>query len=164
MALDDREFGRARELCEAARKETTRGTPPPQFIAALNGVDGLLTAVESGPGQGLRRLADALRKAMADSCAEVVLATLAEQAAGVLSGIGEHARVVRVLAAASCWREGHPRPLPHRTDLERIEATALAALGRRAYDTERATGAALTRDGVLGVLEELAEASPAPET
>ncbi|MFJ8939657.1 BTAD domain-containing putative transcriptional regulator [Streptomyces sp. NPDC102365] len=164
MALDDREFGRGRELCEAARKETTRGTPPPQFIAALNGVDGLLAAVESGPGQGLRRLTDALRKAMADSCAEVVLATLAEQAAGVLSGIGEHARVVRVLTAASCWREGHPRPLPQRTDLERIEAAALAALGRRAYDTERATGAALTRDGVLGVLEELAEASPAPET
>ncbi|MGC5566994.1 BTAD domain-containing putative transcriptional regulator [Streptomyces sp. FR-108] len=164
MALDDREFGRARELCEAARQETTRGTPPPQFIAALNGVDGLLTAVESGPGQGLRRLADALRKAMADSCAEVTLATLAEQAAGVLSGIGEHARVVRVLTAASHWREGHPRPLPQRTDLERAEATALAALGRRAYDTERATGAALTRDGVLGVLEELAEVSPAPET
>ncbi|PSM39314.1 AfsR family transcriptional regulator [Streptomyces dioscori] len=149
MAVDDREFGRARELCEAARQETTRGTPPPQFLAALNGVDGLLTAVESGPGQGLLRLADALRKAMEGRCAEVVLAALAEQAAGVLSGIGEHARVVRVLAAASRWREGHPRPQPQRVELERVEATALAELGRPAYDTERAAGAALTRDGVL---------------
>ncbi|MGW0565968.1 BTAD domain-containing putative transcriptional regulator [Streptomyces tauricus] len=160
MAVDDREFGRARELCEAARRETTRGTPPPQFLAALNGIDGLLTAVESGPGQGLRRLADALREAVAGRCAEVVLASLAEQAAGVLSGIGEHARVVRVLTAASRWREGHPRPLPQRVELERVEAAALTALGRRAYDTERATGAALTRDGVL---TELAEASAAPE-
>ncbi|MFH8464874.1 BTAD domain-containing putative transcriptional regulator [Streptomyces sp. NPDC017991] len=160
MAVDDREFGRARELCEAARQETTRGTPPPQFLAALNGIDGLLTAVESGPGQGLLRLTDALREAMEGRCAEGVLATLAEQAAGVLSGIGEHARVVRVLTAASRWREGHPRPLPQRVELERVEATALAELGRRAYDTERATGAALTRDDVL---KELTGASPAPE-
>ncbi|MFJ2262399.1 hypothetical protein ACIOKD_29475 [Streptomyces sp. NPDC087844] len=160
MAVDDREFDRARELWEAARQEATRGTPPPQFLAALNGVDGLLTAVESGPGQGLLRLADALRGAVAWRCAEVVLATLAEQAAGVLSGIGEHARVVRVLTAASHWREGHPRPLPQRGQLERVEATALAELGRRAYDTERATGAALTRDDVL---KELTEASPTPE-
>ncbi|MFD6289955.1 BTAD domain-containing putative transcriptional regulator [Streptomyces sp. NPDC060205] len=160
MAVDDREFGRARELCEAARQETTRGTPPPQFLAALNGIDGLLTAVESGPGQGLLRLADALREAMEGRCAEVVLATLAEQAAGMLSGIGEHARVVRVLTAASRWREGHPRPRPQRAELERVEAVALAELGRRAYDTERAAGAALTRDGVL---KELTGASPAPE-
>ncbi|MFD0310426.1 BTAD domain-containing putative transcriptional regulator [Streptomyces sp. NPDC127119] len=160
MAVDDREFGRARELCEAARQETTRGTPPPQFLAALNGIDGLLTAVESGPGQGLLRLADALREAMERRCAEVVLATLAEQAAGVLSGIGEHARVVRVLTAASRWRAGHPRPQPQRVELERVEAAALAELGRRAYDTERAAGAALTRDGVL---KELTGVSPAPE-
>ncbi|WP_328495081.1 winged helix-turn-helix domain-containing protein [Streptomyces sp. NBC_00414] len=158
MAVDDREFGRARELWEAARLETTRGTPPPQFIAALNGVDGILTAVESGPGHGLRKLAAGLREAAAGRCAEVVLATLAEQAAGVLSDVGDHARVVRVLTVASRWREGHPRPLPERVDLERVEATALAELGRQAYDTERAAGDALTLDDVL---RELAEASAA---
>ncbi|MFE7069287.1 BTAD domain-containing putative transcriptional regulator [Streptomyces sp. NPDC057620] len=160
MAVDDREFGRARELCEAARQETTRGTPPPQFLAALNGIDGLLTAVESGPGPGLLRLADALRGAMEGRCSEVVLATLAEQAAEVLSGIGEHARVVRVLTAASRWREGHPRPRPQRAELERVEAVALAELGRRAYDTERAAGAALTRDGVLKELTRASKNEP----
>ncbi|MFS8203395.1 BTAD domain-containing putative transcriptional regulator (plasmid) [Streptomyces sp. CWNU-52B] len=156
MALGDRDFTRARELCEAARVETFRGTPPPQFMAALNGIDGFLTAVESGPGPGLDRLADTLREAVAGRCAEVVLAALAEAAALVLSDIGEHARVVRVLTVASRWRAGHPRPLPERTELERAEATALTGLGRHAYATERATGGTLTSDDVL---RELTEAS-----
>ncbi|MEU9190069.1 BTAD domain-containing putative transcriptional regulator [Streptomyces sp. NPDC048484] len=158
MAVDDRDFTRARELCEATGVEMIRGTPPPQFRAALNGIAALVTAADSGPGPGLRRLADALREAAAERCAEVVLATLAERAAGVLSGIGDHARVVRVLTVASRWREGHPRPMPERVELERVEASALAGLGRRAYDAERAIGATLTVDDVL---EELTEASTA---
>ncbi|MFC8199417.1 BTAD domain-containing putative transcriptional regulator [Streptomyces sp. NPDC057298] len=161
MAIDDRDPARARELCEAARAETRRGTPPPQFIAALNGIDALLTATESGPGPGLRGLAEALHEAVSQRCAEAVLAALAERSAGVLSGIGDHARVVRVLAAASRWRGGHPRPMPECELLERVEATALAGLGPTAYETERATGATLTPDDVQRELAEASAEAPA---
>ncbi|MFG2351357.1 BTAD domain-containing putative transcriptional regulator [Streptomyces phaeochromogenes] len=156
MAFDDRDFAQARELHGAACVEMERGTPPAQFLAALNGLDALLTAVESSPGHGLRKLADTLREAASARCSEVVLATLAERAAGVLSDIDDHARVVRLLAAGSRWRQGHPRPLPYSRDFDRIEAVALSHLGRRAYDTERRTGAALTPEDVL---RELTEAS-----
>ncbi|MFI1441196.1 AfsR/SARP family transcriptional regulator [Streptomyces fructofermentans] len=149
MALDDDDPVRARELCEAARAETLRGTPPPQFIAALNGIDAVLTTTESGPLQGLGKLADTLREAAEGRCAEVVVAALAERAARILADLGDHVRVVRLLAAGSRWRGGHPRPLPERTELERIEAEALAALGRRAFDTESSTGSSLGPDGVL---------------
>ncbi len=156
MAFDDRDFVQARELYGAARVEMERGTPPPQFLAALNGLDAVLTAVETSPGHGLRKLADTLREAASTRCSEVVLATLAERAAGVLSDIDDHARVVRLLAAGSRWRQGHPRPLPYSRDIDRIETAALSHLGRRAYDTERRTGETLTPDDVL---RELAEAS-----
>ncbi|MGW3425759.1 BTAD domain-containing putative transcriptional regulator [Streptomyces phaeochromogenes] len=156
MAFDDQDFVRAGELHEAARAEMDRGTPPAQFLAALNGLGALLTAVGTSPGHGLRKLADTLREAASARCSEVVLATLAERAAGVLSDIDDHARVVRLLAAGSRWRRGHPRPLPYSREFDRIEATALSHLGRRAYDTERRTGATLTPEDVL---QELAEAS-----
>ncbi|MFI1481369.1 AfsR/SARP family transcriptional regulator [Streptomyces sp. NPDC020747] len=156
MAFDDQDFVRARELHEAARAEMDRGTPPPQFLAALNGLDALLIAVEESPGHGLRKLADTLCEAVSARCSEVVVATLADRAAGVLGDIEDHARAVRFLAAGSHWRRGHPRPLPYSRESDRIEAAALSQLGRRAYDTERRTGAALTPDDVL---RELAEAS-----
>ena len=60
MALDDGEFAVARELCEQARVESSRGTPPPQFVAALDWVDALITAAESRPGA---RSAEAVRRA-----------------------------------------------------------------------------------------------------
>ncbi|MFD3315603.1 BTAD domain-containing putative transcriptional regulator [Streptomyces sp. NPDC058694] len=156
MAFDDQDFVRARELHEAAHAEMERGTPPAQFLAALNGLGALLTAVETSPGHGLRKLADTLREAASARCSEVVLATLAERAAGVLSDIDDHARAVRLLAAGSRWRRGHPRPLPYSQESDRVEAVALSHLGRRAYDTERRTGAALTPEDVL---RELTEAS-----
>ncbi|MEV2228523.1 BTAD domain-containing putative transcriptional regulator [Streptomyces phaeochromogenes] len=156
MAFDDRDFAQARELHGAACVEMERGTPPAQFLAALNGLGALLTAVETSPGHGLRKLADTLREAASARCSEVVLATLAERAAGVLSDIDDHARVVRLLAAGSRWRQGHPRPLPYSREFDRIEAVALSHLGRRAYDTERRTGATLTPEDVL---RELTEAS-----
>ncbi|MEU8869375.1 BTAD domain-containing putative transcriptional regulator, partial [Streptomyces umbrinus] len=158
MAFDDQDFVRARELHEAARVEMDRGTPPAQFLAALDGLDALLIAVEASPGHGLRRLADTMREAVSARCSEVVLATLAERAAGVLSDIDDHARVVRLLAAGSRWRQGHLRPLPYSRDIDRIETAALSHLGRPVYDTERRTGETFTPDDVL---QELAEASAA---
>ncbi|QQM41862.1 BTAD domain-containing putative transcriptional regulator [Streptomyces liliifuscus] len=156
MAFDDQDFVRARELHEAARTEMDRGTPPAQFLAALNGLGALLTAVEASPGDGLRKLADTLREATSARCSEVVLATLTERAAGVLSDIDDHVRVVRFLAAGSRWRQGHPRPLPYSQEFDRIEAVALSRLGRPAYDTERRIGATLTPDDILKELVEAA--------
>jgi predicted ATPase/DNA-binding SARP family transcriptional activator len=164
MALDDRDFVRARELCEAARAETDRGTPPPQFIAALNGIDAVVTAAESGSGRGLRKLAEALRAAVEDRCAETVLAGLADRAAGVLAETGDHARVVRLLAAGAHWRGGHStpapapnfRPLPEGLQQEHMEAAALADLGRGRYDAEWSTGTTFTPDDVLRELTEAA--------
>jgi hypothetical protein len=49
MALDDGETVRARELWESAREETRRGTPPPQFRASLDLIDGRVTTAEAGP-------------------------------------------------------------------------------------------------------------------
>ncbi|MFD9196323.1 BTAD domain-containing putative transcriptional regulator [Streptomyces phaeochromogenes] len=164
MAFDDREFVQARELHGATRVEMERGTPPAQFLAALNGLDALLTAVETSPGHGLRKLVDTLREAATAPCSEVVLATLAERAAGVLSDLDDHARVVRLLAAGSHWRQGHPRPLPYSREFDRIEATALSHLGRRAYDTERRTGATLTPEDVLRELTEVSATVAATAT
>lgn len=135
-----------------------------QFLAALNGLDALLTAVETSPGHGLRKLVDTLREAATAPCSEVVLATLAERAAGVLSDLDDHARVVRLLAAGSHWRQGHPRPLPYSREFDRIEATALSHLGRRAYDSERRTGATLTPEDVLRELTEVSATVAATAT
>ncbi|MFF4209048.1 BTAD domain-containing putative transcriptional regulator [Streptomyces sp. NPDC001796] len=153
MALDDGETLRARALCENARMETARNTPPPQFIAALNGIDALVTIAESGPCHGLPKLAEALRHAVDSRCAESVTAGLVDIAARALVALGEHARAVRLLAAADGWRPPNAvRPGPDRVEAERTEAAALKALGRARFDAERARGTELTPDDVLGEL------------
>ncbi|MPY64966.1 hypothetical protein FNH08_49855 [Streptomyces spongiae] len=155
MALEDGETPRARELFEAAREETRRGTPPPQFMAMLALVDGLVTAVESGPAAGLPKLADALRTAVAGRCSEAVTSALADAAGHVLSELGDHPRAVRLLAAGTRWRGDTPRPAPERYKAERVEATALTALGDTRYEAERTTGSSLT---VNDAVQELADA------
>ncbi|MEU8982960.1 BTAD domain-containing putative transcriptional regulator [Streptomyces sp. NPDC048309] len=154
MALDDGEIGLARELCEQAREESARGTPPPQFTAALNWVDALVTAAETGPERGLRKLLDALREAVDERCADVVVAGLAEAAAALLAELGDHPPATRLLAAGTRWRGGHLRPTHERADAERTEAAARAALGPVRYESERATGAAFTTDEALRDLSE----------
>jgi tetratricopeptide (TPR) repeat protein len=156
MALDAGETVRARELWERARAETLQGTPPPQFIAALNGMDACVTVAESGPLSGLPKLAEALREAVAGRCAESVTAGLVDIAANALASLGEHARAVRLLAAADQWRAPSERPEPERARTGRTEAAALTALGRARFDAERATGTEFTPDDVL---RELAQAS-----
>ncbi|MDO0934334.1 BTAD domain-containing putative transcriptional regulator [Streptomyces sp. DG2A-72] len=155
LALEAHDLARARELCEATRVETEHGTPPPQFTVALNALDALITAAESGPRHGLPILADTLRQAVGWRCAEWVTAELAENAAHLVSALGDHARAVRLLAASEDWREGHPRPLPGRTVAERTEAVARTALGADRYAAERTKGTALTP---VDVQDELAEA------
>jgi predicted ATPase/DNA-binding SARP family transcriptional activator len=154
LALDDGEVAFTRELCEQAREESSRGTPPPQFTAALNWVDALVTAAESGPERGLRKLFEALREAVDARCAEVVTAGLVEVGAGFLADLGDHPPATRLLAAGTRWRGGHPRPARERADAERTEAAAIAALGPARYESERATGSAFTTDDALRDLAE----------
>ncbi|MFD8425823.1 BTAD domain-containing putative transcriptional regulator [Streptomyces sp. NPDC059466] len=161
LALDDGETALARDLWRKAAEMGLRGTPPPQFTAALNWVEALVTAAESGPERGLSKMADALGAAVAGRCADVVTAGLVESAAGLLSELGDHPRVTRLLAAGARWRGGHPRPVLERAAAERGEAAARAALGPRRYASERATGADLTADDVLRDLAEAVKEHPA---
>ncbi|MFG2135002.1 BTAD domain-containing putative transcriptional regulator [Streptomyces sp. NPDC048751] len=155
LALEDQDTALARELCDAAQEETVRGTPPPQFIAALGLLDALVTAAERGPAQGLPMLADVLRQAVADWCSEAVMAAIVDSTASLLARLGDLPRAVRLHAAGDRLRGGHPRPMPERAEAERTEEAALVALGAERVEAERTRGADL---GVKGALRELAEA------
>ncbi|MFE9706953.1 BTAD domain-containing putative transcriptional regulator [Streptomyces sp. NPDC005930] len=162
LAVVEEDFARARVLWEAARDECLRGTPPPQFLAMLGLVEALVTAGESGPRDALPLLAGTIRAAVEERCADLVLATLVDSAAGLLSDLGDHARAVRLLGAAGHWRGDRPRPQPDRAHAERAEAAARDALGAERYGAELAGGAGLTPGDVLAEVEE-AVRKPVPE-
>nr|BFD84008.1 BTAD domain-containing putative transcriptional regulator [Streptomyces sp. Xyl84] len=162
LALDDGDLAAARVLCDGAREESRRGSPPPQFEALLNAMDALVTAGEHGPRHGLPPLTEALRTAVGQRCSEVVTAALVYGAADLLARLGEVTCAMRLLAAADHWRDGHPRPLPERAAAERAEAAARAALPADRLAAERARGASLTPDGVLAELDRAVRAHPAP--
>ncbi|UQT57677.1 winged helix-turn-helix domain-containing protein [Streptomyces durmitorensis] len=152
MALDDGEVARTRALFEEARAEAERGTPPPQFIAALHGLESKIVAAEAGPEQALLVLADGLRMALDSRCAELVIAALVDCGATLVSKVGDHPRAARLLAFSTRLRSGNPRPMPELADAERVEAAALAALGERRYEAECAAGAGLTAPDALAEL------------
>ncbi|MFJ7078682.1 AfsR/SARP family transcriptional regulator [Streptomyces sp. NPDC098781] len=152
VALDDKDLVRARELCVAVRAETERATVPPQFIVMLTMVEALVVTAESSPEEGLPLLAEALRMAVEDRCAEVITATLTDAAADLLTRLGDHARAARLLAASEHWRGGHPRRMPERAHAERAEADARAALGAQRFSAEYTGGVALTHADVVGEL------------
>ncbi|WP_327429881.1 AfsR/SARP family transcriptional regulator [Streptomyces sp. NBC_01236] len=160
IALDDGEVASARELCEQAREDGFQGTPPPQFVAALNWVDALVTTAESGPEHGLRKLFDALREAVDMRCADVVKAGFLDVGAGLLAELGDYPHAIRLLAAGARWRGGHPRPPRERVQAERTEAAALAALGPVRYESERAKGSDFTTDDALRDLAEALNEHP----
>ncbi|MFE6624960.1 BTAD domain-containing putative transcriptional regulator [Streptomyces sp. NPDC057740] len=155
IALDDGDTARAREMCAAAGVETTRGTPPPQFVVMLHAIEAMVVTAESGPQRGLPLLADILRAAVDSRCADVITAALADTAADLLTRLGDHPRAVRLLAASEHWRRGYPRPMPEREHAERAETAARATLGAERFAAEHTRGAALTQDDVL---DDLAEA------
>jgi len=152
MALDEEDPVRARELCRTIRAEIAHGSPPPQFIAAVDLIEALVTAVEEGPERALPMLARALRRAVAEHCAETVTAGIVDEAANLLGRLGDFPRTARLLAAGERLRGGLPRALPERTETERTEAAARTALGLDRYATECARGAALTMDEIIGEL------------
>ncbi|KOV93923.1 AfsR family transcriptional regulator [Streptomyces sp. NRRL B-3648] len=158
IALHDGEPARARELYEAVRAVVRDGTPPPQFTASQRVVEALLAADEAGPARGLPVLADALRQAVADRCAESITAGLVDVAAGLRARLGDLPGALRLFAAADHWRDGLSRPEPERSQAARVHAGAHAALTPERYAAERARGASL---GVADVLRELDTAAVA---
>jgi tetratricopeptide (TPR) repeat protein len=152
IALEDGDIARARELCDRARAQSEKGTPPPQFRAGLNGIAALVTAAESGPGPGLAMMTATLREAVEQNCADALVGMLVDQTALLSAQLGELPRAVRLLAVGDHWRGGHPRPMPERARVERTETTARADLGVERYAAERARGETLTMDEVLAEL------------
>ncbi|GHE03446.1 BTAD domain-containing putative transcriptional regulator [Streptomyces alanosinicus] len=152
IALHDGETARARELYDATRAAVRGDNLPPPFGAGLRMVEALVVAAESGPAHGLPILAEALREAVAQRCAETVTAGLVDSAAMLLARYGELAGAIRLYAAADHWREGHQRPEPERGKAAQVHAEARAALPAGRYAAERARGASL---GVAEVLREL---------
>ncbi|MFC8571460.1 ATP-binding protein [Streptomyces sp. NPDC057245] len=144
IAVEDEDFPQARALAHRAREECERGTPPPQFLAMLGLVEALVTAGETGPGAALPLLADTVRTAVDKRCADLVVAALVDNAADLLSDLGDHARAARLLGATGHWRGDRPASAPDRARGERAADAARAALGRERYAAERARGAALT--------------------
>ncbi|GGS30113.1 hypothetical protein GCM10010269_80930 [Streptomyces humidus] len=142
IALDRGELARARVLCDETRAAVGQSTPPPRVEALAGVLDAHLTAAEFRPESGLPMLADTLRQAVADHCAEAVTTAIVDSAAFLLAEIGDFARAARLLAAADGLRGPHPRPAPQRAWAERAEAAAREALGPRPVPG-RLRGAAL---------------------
>ncbi|MET9765280.1 BTAD domain-containing putative transcriptional regulator [Streptomyces sp. NPDC006372] len=154
MAWEEGHIARARALCEEARAETGRGTPPPQFMVMLDLIDAVITASESGPEPALVKMAAALREAVEKRCSDTVRATVVDSAAWLLADFGDFSRAARLIGAGDHWRGGRPRPMPERAHAERATAAARAALGSARCESERARGAGLTADDVLRELDE----------
>ncbi|MFE9292081.1 BTAD domain-containing putative transcriptional regulator [Streptomyces olivaceus] len=160
IAVEDEDFPRARALWAAARDACERGTPPPQFLAMLGLVEALVTAGEAGPGAALPLLADTVRTAVDDHCADLVVATLVDSAAGLLSDLGDHARAALLLGAAGHWRGDRPAPAPDRAHAERAADAARAALGAERYAAERARGAGLATADAVAELDAAPRSGP----
>ncbi|MFI1456504.1 AfsR/SARP family transcriptional regulator [Streptomyces roseus] len=144
LALIRGDLGRARTECELARAAAARITGPPQLAAGLDNIDAMLTARARGPRAGLAKLAPALAAAVAAHCAERVMASLTDNAAVLLAAAGRTAEAVRVLAAATAWRAGHPRSVPEQAAVAGLPQEARAVLGADRYAAEAAAGAELS--------------------
>ncbi|MGW6708755.1 ATP-binding protein [Streptomyces sp. NPDC054956] len=154
LALFREDLARARTECDLARAEAGKVTGPPQLTAGLDNIDALLAGREQGPEAALARIAPSLAAAVEGHCAERVLAALADTAALQLAAAGRSAEAVRVLAAATAWRAGHPRSVPEAAALAGLPDRTRAALGPERHAREEAAGAALTPAQVAALLAE----------
>ncbi|NBE54714.1 transcriptional regulator [Streptomyces sp. YC537] len=164
IALDRGDIERARQQWRTAKGQGDRGTPPPQFEAAVANLDGRITAAESSPLRALPILADGLRDAVRTRCAEPVIAALTESVATMLDALDDHARAARLLSAATHWRAEQTRSMAERAATERLERRLRTTLGETAYETESAKGATLTPKGavaeVTAAQDELRDGEP----
>ncbi|MEU2827064.1 BTAD domain-containing putative transcriptional regulator [Streptomyces lavendulae] len=152
FALRRGDTARARTACEEARTAADGTTGPPQFAAGLDTVEAVLLSREQSPEAGLAQAAQGLADAVAARCAERFLAALAETAALLLADVDRPAESVRVLAAATAWRAGHPRPVPEEAALEGLPARTRALLGAAAQAEAEAEGRTLTPAEVAALL------------
>ncbi|MER7762724.1 BTAD domain-containing putative transcriptional regulator [Streptomyces sp. NPDC097619] len=181
IAYDRGDHALARERSAPIRFEGYQGSPPPQFTTAVRVLEALLTARERGPRAALPEAVGALADAVAAHCAEDVLAGAAEAAALLLSEIAEEigeetgvevgeepadragpsaaataaqgwSGAVRVLAAATAWRSGHPRPVPFELRLRDLPGRARTALGPAGYEEAWSAGAPLDPAAVVELL------------
>ncbi|MEU7552871.1 BTAD domain-containing putative transcriptional regulator [Streptomyces sp. NPDC044571] len=152
IALVRGDLGEARAHCELARAAAKTLTAPPQFTAGLDHVDAILVARAHGPATGLARLGPALAAAVAAHCAERVLASLADTAAVLLAAADRPAEAVRVLAASTAWRAGHPRSVPEQAAVAELPDRTRAALGAERYAKEEAAGAELAPPEVAALV------------
>ncbi|GHJ40537.1 BTAD domain-containing putative transcriptional regulator [Streptomyces sp. TS71-3] len=160
IALDRGDVTQARAHYDAARAEAAHGSPPPQFTALLNAIEGRVVAAERGPAAGLPVLVAGLHEALVAQCADTLTASLIDTGALLVAELGDHRRAVRLLAAGLSRRHGCPRPMPEHAAAEKAEAEAVAALGRDRYEAERAAGARLESDAVLAELAAAVGAEP----
>ncbi|MFD8983831.1 BTAD domain-containing putative transcriptional regulator [Streptomyces sp. NPDC059564] len=157
FALQRGDTARARTECERARAVSAEATGPPQFAAGLDTVEAVLTARAQGPRAGLAKAAQGLATAVAARCAERYLASLAETASLLLADADRPAESVRVLAAATSWRAGHPRSVPEEAALEGLPARTRALLGAAGQAAAEAEGRTLTPAEVAAELTALTE-------
>ncbi|WP_263168443.1 AfsR/SARP family transcriptional regulator [Streptomyces sp. SCSIO ZS0520] len=151
IALSDGNLALAREQAEAAGVESARSSPPPQFHAAMQGLEARLVAAESGAGAGLPLLVEALRYALASNCADLVVASLLDSGAWLLGELGEHARAAR-LQGAGGQRRGVPRTEPELGEARHVREHGEAALGVEGFVRELSRGFTLTEDAFLAEL------------
>ncbi|OIJ62542.1 ATP-binding protein, partial [Streptomyces mangrovisoli] len=159
IALSDGEVALARRLHDDALVESRRGTPPPQFLAALGAVRALVVAAESGPRGALPVAVDVLRQGLEQQCSEAVLAALVDIGAVLCARSGDVPRALRLFAVGDRLRGGHPRPMPERLDAEAIQREARAGLGPDRCAAEHARGTALTPADVVTELADLASSA-----
>ena len=144
IALQRGDCTEARARSAMAREAADRTTVPAQFTAGLAFVEALLAGREHGPAEGLAVAGPALAEAVAAHCAERVLAVLAEAAAVLLADADRPADAVRVLAAATAWRAGHPRSVPEPAVIAGLPERTRAALGPEGHARAEAAGARLS--------------------
>ncbi|MEU6735593.1 BTAD domain-containing putative transcriptional regulator [Streptomyces physcomitrii] len=161
IALSDGNLALAREQAEAAEAESARSSPPPQFHAAMRGLEARLVAAESGAAAGLPLLVEALRYALASSCADLVVASLLDSAAWLLGELGEHARAARLQSAAG-QRRGVPRTEPELSEARHVREHGEAALGVEGFVRELSRGLTLTEDAFLTELTAVTGTQPPP--
>ncbi|MEV7288370.1 BTAD domain-containing putative transcriptional regulator [Streptomyces sp. NPDC093252] len=163
LALQEGDVLAARAHCGTAREQSALGTPPPHFTAALNGMDALITAAESGPGHGLPLLAEALTRAVAQGCPEQTVVGLVDSASELLTRLGDLPRAARLLGAADRLLGDLVRLPPERQQAERRNTALRTALGPADHAAERTRGERLTPDGIVRELDEAARAhTPLP--
>ncbi|MFD5935976.1 BTAD domain-containing putative transcriptional regulator [Streptomyces sp. NPDC060333] len=153
IALYRGDHAKARAEYVVARAESKGAGVPPQFIAGLDNIEALLVAHDQGPRAALAGAGPAFADAISTRCAERVLAALAETAAGLLAATDRPGEALRILAAATAWRSGHPRSVPEEAFLDGFPERARALLGPARSAAEAAAGAELTPPEVAALLK-----------